>query len=129
MSASDFPVVFDGHNDTILALLRPRDGAERTFFEHSTHGHIDLPRARMGGLSGGFFAVWLPSPVDLPALTEEMSKPEYDLPMPEPLGYDHATRHAMAQVGQLHRLQAAGAGRLPSAVAELSSTFAADELR
>ena len=50
--------VFDGHNDTILSLRE----TGRSFFERSNTGHIDLPRAKAGGLAGGFFAVWVPSP-------------------------------------------------------------------
>ena len=38
--------IFDGHNDVILDLYRPRPGTERSFFESSPHGHLDLPRAR-----------------------------------------------------------------------------------
>ena len=62
MDQSSFPPVFDGHNDTILSLLFPAEGKERTFFERSEHGHLDLPRAREGGLGGGFFAMFTPSP-------------------------------------------------------------------
>ena len=50
------PAVFDGHND---ALTRPdadrlaggRDG-----------GHLDLPRMRAGGVRGGIFAIFTPTP-------------------------------------------------------------------
>ena len=62
MSRPEYPV-FDGHNDTLLSLhLDDRDGG-RSFFVESDRGHIDLPRARRGGLAGGFFAVFVP-PVD-----------------------------------------------------------------
>ncbi|HEX8918762.1 MAG TPA: dipeptidase [Chloroflexota bacterium] len=50
-------IVFDGHNDVLLRLLAKR----QSFFEHNTDGHIDLPRARAGGLGGGFCAVSVPS--------------------------------------------------------------------
>src|SRR3954451_22921877 len=50
--------VFDGHNDTLLDL--PLTG--RSFYERSEQGHIDLPRAREGGLGGGFFAVFVRDP-------------------------------------------------------------------
>jgi membrane dipeptidase len=52
---SAFPV-FDGHNDTILRLVL-RGGS---FFERNPEGHIDLPRAREGGLGGGFCAISVP---------------------------------------------------------------------
>jgi membrane dipeptidase len=58
------PLVFDGHNDTLLNLHLPDRGEGRTFFECSELGHIDLPRAREGGFGGGFFACYVPNPED-----------------------------------------------------------------
>lgn len=49
-------------NDTILAMLGHRTGPQRDFFKENETGHIDLPRARRGGLGGGFFAMFTPSP-------------------------------------------------------------------
>lgn len=54
--------VFDGHNDTLTRIRRAPPGESRTFLERSEHGHLDLPRAREGGLAGGFFAIFTPSP-------------------------------------------------------------------
>lgn len=53
---ASYPPIFDGHNDTILSLTR----TGRTFFERSTEGHIDLPRALEGRLGGGFYAMYVP---------------------------------------------------------------------
>lgn len=54
--------VFDGHNDTLLRLvLRKGTPRERSFFSEADFDHIDLPRARKGGLAGGFFAMFVPS--------------------------------------------------------------------
>ena len=55
---SDFPIIFDGHNDTILRYLRDHDGFD--FLSLNTSGHLDLPRAQAGGMGGGFFAVFIP---------------------------------------------------------------------
>jgi membrane dipeptidase len=52
--------VFDGHNDVLLRLWRAGDHAGRRFLDGDGEGHIDLPRARAGGLAGGFFAVYVP---------------------------------------------------------------------
>jgi membrane dipeptidase len=49
--------IFDGHNDTLLKLLE----GKRSFFERSDFDAIDLPRAREGGLGGGFCAISVPS--------------------------------------------------------------------
>ena len=46
--------VFDGHNDLALRVLEGEDPADRL-----EAGHLDLPRAREGGLDGGIFAVWV----------------------------------------------------------------------
>ena len=53
---ASYPPIFDGHNDTILSLTR----TGRSFFERSTEGHIDLPRALEGRLGGGFYAMYVP---------------------------------------------------------------------
>ena len=53
-------LIFDGHNDTLLALHDPGRGKGRSFFERTRHGELDLPRAREGGLRGGFFACFVP---------------------------------------------------------------------
>lgn len=57
--------VFDGHNDTLLKLeIQAGSAKDRDFFEEATFDHIDLPRARKGGLAGGFFAMFVPSNPD-----------------------------------------------------------------
>src|SRR3954453_16096487 len=48
--------VFDGHNDELL-----RAGATE-LMAGRPDGHRDVPRARQGGLAGGIFAVFPPSP-------------------------------------------------------------------
>lgn len=50
------PAVFDGHNDTLT-----RDDAD-DFVAGRKGGHIDLARARAGGLAGGIFAAFTPTP-------------------------------------------------------------------
>ena len=52
---------FDGHNDTVLRLLElAAPGQEAAFVEGGRGGHIDLPRAKTGGMAGGFFAMFPP---------------------------------------------------------------------
>jgi membrane dipeptidase len=50
--------VFDGHNDTLTQIHDARGDQARTFLERSARGHVDLPRAREGGMAGGFFAIF-----------------------------------------------------------------------
>ncbi|TYC51360.1 membrane dipeptidase [Rhodobacterales bacterium] len=54
--------MFDGHNDTILKLeIEAIKGRERSFFERSEIGHMDLVRAQEAGFAGGLFAMFVPS--------------------------------------------------------------------
>jgi membrane dipeptidase len=112
MNHAPFPVVFDGHNDTLLQLYRPRPGQERDFFTRSDYGHIDLPRALAGGFGGGFFAVFVPPEVESP----EMDRPpengsSYAVPLPAPLDQDYALRVALGMSATLFRIAADSAGR------------------
>jgi len=62
LDPSDLTPVFDGHNDTLLKLeIEAAAGRERSFFERSRRGHMDLPRAWEGGFAGGLFAMFVPS--------------------------------------------------------------------
>ena len=55
MTESDYPPIIDGHADYLLSL----DSTGRDFLEESDLGHVDLPRARKGGLGGLFCSVFL----------------------------------------------------------------------
>ncbi len=57
----DMQSIFDGHNDTLLRLWQLDDHHGRRFLEGDDGGHIDLARARKGGLTGGFFAIYPPA--------------------------------------------------------------------
>ena len=52
MARSRLVPVFDGHNDTLLHLALKNPGSEESFFT-GREGHIDLPKARAGGLATG----------------------------------------------------------------------------
>lgn len=103
--------VFDGHNDSLLKLYRPRPGEERSFFARADHGHLDLPRAQAGGFAGGLFAVYVPPAVEQPD-AELPRGATYDLLLPPPLEYDYALRTALGMAATLFRLEAAAQGRL-----------------
>ncbi|MEO1102398.1 MAG: dipeptidase [Pseudomonadota bacterium] len=51
--------IFDGHNDVLLRLWR-RDRTGLGFLRDGADGHVDLHRARRGGLRGGLFATFVP---------------------------------------------------------------------
>jgi membrane dipeptidase len=94
--------VFDGHNDTLT-----RDDAG-DFATGREDGHLDLPRARAGGLAGGIFAVFTPTPGESP-----------DAALAAPLAHAHAAAHATAAAGRLHALERAGHVRIARAAADL----------
>lgn len=124
--------VFDGHNDTLLDL--PLTG--RSFFERSEQGHVDLPRAREGGLGGGFFAVFVRDPElatasprpdpgaesDTTAVAARASS-RYTDPdnLPPPMSLEYAQRETMRAVARLFRLEAdsAGAAKVVRSAAEI----------
>ncbi|PWJ86183.1 dipeptidase AC [Pseudaminobacter salicylatoxidans] len=63
MTTDSIIPVFDGHNDVLLRLhMSSQPDPEKRFIEGEKAGHIDLPRARKGGLAGGLCAIYVPSP-------------------------------------------------------------------
>lgn len=103
------PLVFDGHNDVLLRLHEAGglDAAET--FVTGREGHIDLAKAATGGFGGGFFAIYVPSPVDLDSKIKQMQKPSYDLALPEQIEFDQALPVVLSQAAILNRLEELGA--------------------
>ena len=106
--------VFDGHNDLLLRLMLDPDRREQIFLTGEGKGHLDLPRMRASGFAGGFFAVYLPSPVahDDAASQALMERPPYALPLPTPIPFAEAIGPALAAVGQLLWMERASGGAL-----------------
>ena len=115
------PPIFDGHNDVLLQLWRAGGPAAAGTFAAGRDGHLDLPRARRGGLAGGFFAIYVPSPDED---DRDMAQPSYDLPLPAPLDQPAALSVAMAQAATLLRLEAEGALRVCTRVAAIRACMA-----
>ncbi|TPE52985.1 dipeptidase [Amaricoccus solimangrovi] len=101
------PPIFDGHNDLLLRLWRaaPED-RDRLWLRGNGRGHLDLPRMRAGGFAGGFFAIYIPSPMpgglDIDAM---MDNPPYDLALPDPVPVQTAQPIALAMAGILRRME------------------------
>lgn len=119
--------VYDGHNDTVLNLR----ATGRSFFDRGAQGHIDLPRAREGGLAGGVFAVFVPDLATLPAAGAAsdpggMSERVAAGTLPPPVPFAAAQPYAMAELARLLRLEAesGGAVKVVRTAAELRRCLA-----
>ncbi len=119
-----FPPIFDGHNDTILSMA----GTGRSFFDRSDSGHIDLPRAREGGLGGGFFAIYIRDPMPDEKVRDGVPSPETvmrtygdERTWPEPMALDYAQSMALSLLGRLVQIPHAsnGAVKVVRTAAEL----------
>lgn len=82
-------------------------------------GHLDLPRARAGGLAGGIFAVFTPSPGE----PEVVGRPGggYDVAPAEAVSQEVAAAHATAAAGRLVAWERAGHLQVARSVAELDA--------
>lgn len=117
---------FDGHNDTLLRLLEaPGADKERPFIEGSREGHIDLPRARAGGMKGGFFAMF-PPPLKTGLANVSNGGLDPDLPPQLAIADALASTNGMASV--LFRLERAGALAVCRNAAELRAASERDTL-
>ncbi len=104
-------LVFDGHNDVLLRLLKKaKDGVEIDFIEGDGEGHLDLPRMREGGFGGGLFAVYIPSGGRLSDLDVLMQGERYEVPMPGLISAREAQPVALAMAAILFRIERASAG-------------------
>ena len=102
-SIPDLMPVFDGHNDTILKLERAaRDGEGLDFAGGAASLDIDLPRARMSGFAGGFFAMFTPAFED----GEIVSFDRSDHRRYAPVGRSQALDFTLAMFARLRRLAA-----------------------
>ena len=127
MQNSNFPPIFDGHNDTLLNLEQLERGNGRSFFIKSDIGHIDLPRAKEGGLAGGFFAMFTPNPVDERPYDDPTkgfgNSASYHIPLPPPLKQSYALEFTNALIARLFRIvdEANGAVQIVYTADELES--------
>lgn len=100
--ASHFsPPVFDGHNDVLT-----RDGAP-DLTTRLGDGHLDLPRMREGGMRGGIFAVFTPSP-DRRSGQVRFARGVHAEPLAAPIGPEKAAAHASAAAERLLALERLG---------------------
>ncbi len=114
------PFVFDGHNDVIFRLWEG-GGDVVARFRAEQSGHIDLEKARKGGLAGGFFALFAPplGKFSLPGF-----EPPYDHPLPPMLDQKDAVEVIAKQAGILCELDRAGVLKICRRRAEIDAAMA-----
>lgn len=113
--------IFDGHNDAVQFLIEYR-GRGRDFLRRSDEGHLDLERAREGGMIGGLFAMFAKPDRE----TEgdfRRTENGYEVRLAEPLEPSDARRQIGRQLAALTRLavRADGQIRLVSSIDELDT--------
>lgn len=122
------PPIFDGHNDVLTKLTKKDGSNSETYFLNGDSGHIDLPRSKLGGFAGGFFAIWIPSPADNSFSYEDMDKPRYDIALPPPVAQPDALKIAIAQSACLLRLEREGALTICKTASQLKMTIEAGKI-
>ena len=122
------PPVFDGHTDTLLDLADPDRGDNRSFFDRTDTGHLDLPRARDGSYAGGLFAMFVPN-AD-PAYSFVETDDGYRIPYSSAVAGDRARRLTWTMLEHLDRLDRAARGdfRITTSVSDIEAAMAADSL-
>lgn len=128
MDLGSDPKIFDGHNDVLLKLHGSGGLRASGDFLTGRDGAIDLPAARAGGFGGGFFAVYVPSAIDLDHKLAEMTQDTYDLPLPDPIDHADALPVVMAQAAILFDLERLGALRICRTTSEIRDAMAAGVL-
>jgi membrane dipeptidase len=109
--------VFDGHNDAITRA----DHAG--IVDGRPAGHLDLPRMHEGGMRGGIFAVFTPSPAEKwTPLARSDGVLEFELA--DEVGHSTAAAYAAEAAGRLLKLARDGHVRLARTVEDLDQTYA-----
>jgi membrane dipeptidase len=93
--------IFDGHNDALT-----REGAP-DLSERLDDGHLDLPRMREGGMRGGIFAVFTPSPEEASGQVKFAGGVHAE-PLAPPVGHEAAAAHAGRAAERLLALEREG---------------------
>ncbi|HWC47451.1 MAG TPA: dipeptidase [Solirubrobacterales bacterium] len=107
--------VFDGHNDALTS----EDHADLSTGRNG--GHLDLPRMRDGGMRGGIFAVFTPSPEEDGGRTTFRGAQRE--PSAKPVSQEEAAAHATVAAGRLLRLEQEGQVRVARTIADLDAAY------
>ncbi|MFV0411566.1 MAG: dipeptidase [Paracoccus sp. (in: a-proteobacteria)] len=115
--------VFDGHNDFLQRLLAPGADPLAIWRDGDGTGHIDLPRLKAGGMFGGFFALWAPSPPDSDGIDwkARQENPPYAVPLAGLIDTDLAIAHMMRLAAKLDALARGGTLSICTSVDQILS--------
>lgn len=119
--------VFDGHNDFLQRMVEAGSGRDKLWLEGDGTGHLDLPRMRAGGLIGGFFAIWIPSPDEGPnddIAVQMMENPPFALDLPAEVSLSDALPHALALAGQLLAMERSGTVKICKSASDIRAAMA-----
>ena len=122
------PPIFDGHNDILTKIYNAGGRKAVPRFADHTQWHITREKARRGGFAGGFFAIWIPSPMDMDQRYADMSGGQYDLPLPTQVPRAEALDVALQQAAILFDLQDAGYLQICTEVSQLKSCMASGKV-
>lgn len=103
--------IFDGHNDALTKCMN----TGRSFLKSSEDGQLDLPRARLGGMVGGFFAIYIPpEPTAWGPLEKILVRTEtgYDVALPPECAYMDALSYVQKALAYIFRLVHESNGQL-----------------
>lgn len=121
--------VFDGHNDILLRLQMAPKRREQIWLTGEGRGHLDLPRMQAGGMVGGMFAIYVPSPAapGAPDYLAMMDTPPYEIELPAMIPLEWAQTVALSMAGHMLWMERAseGAFRICRSVAEIEAAQAA----
>jgi membrane dipeptidase len=106
--------VFDGHNDAITR----EDAAD--FATGRDGGHLDLPRARAGGLAGGIFALFTPTP-GAERIDFDRGGGRIEVELAAPIGPEIAAATTSQAAGRLLGLERDGHLRIVRTIADLDA--------
>jgi membrane dipeptidase len=114
---------FDGHNDVLLRLWR-KDKSGLSFLEGGADGHVDLPKARRGGLLGGLFATFVTDTEKSAA--ERAAETEQNVAAIAEMRHERALSVTLQQIAIALRIERASAGevRIARSVPDILSAHA-----
>lgn len=120
--------VFDGHNDVLLRLWEnSRNGGDpvKEFIGGAKLGHLDLPRARAGGVAGGICAIYIPSSHQI-ELAGADTDGAYETPLASPLERHPSLDIALEIAAIALRLEEADGWKICRNGKELDEALASD---